>query len=217
MSLGRKKLIFGLSAVVTMLGASVPMTSGFSSEIHATTIPVADDSLLAEAMPAPSLSGGLAETVEEQVTDLNAPSEDAEGEEEPLETEMTVAVPISDTHDEELDCLVRTISNEARGEPRRGQIAVAQVVMNRVASPLFPDTICGVVNQHRQFSNVRRHQPNRSGPLWDRMVEIAIDARNGVSEPVVGEALFFHARYVRPGFSRTRRRVAQIGAHIFYQ
>lgn len=58
MSLGRKKLIFGLSAVVTMLGASVPMTSGFSSEIHATTIPVADDSLLAEAMPAPSLSGG---------------------------------------------------------------------------------------------------------------------------------------------------------------
>ncbi|MGP1282556.1 MAG: cell wall hydrolase [Parasphingopyxis sp.] len=223
MSLGRKRLIFGLSAAAAILGAGVPMASGFASESRETDIPVADDSLLAEAGLAAALPDRPAGPVEEPVIDLDAPGDDFGGDAEPPATEAAEdgetarTAAINDAFDAELECLVRTISNEARGESRAGQLAVAQVVMNRVASPLFPDTICGVVYQRRQFSNIRSHQPNRSGPLWDRMVEIAIDARNGISEPVVGEALFFHAPYVRPGFSRTRQRVAQIGGHIFYR
>ncbi|WP_299322802.1 cell wall hydrolase [Parasphingopyxis sp.] len=217
MSFGRKRLIFGLSALATILGASMPMTSGVASENSESAISATDDAaLLAEAGLDASLPERFIAPVEEQVIDLDAMSGNAPEEDAPSESEAAAAT-INDAHDEELECLVRTISNEARGEPREGQLAVAQVVMNRVASPLFPNTICGVVYQRHQFSNIRRHQPNRSGPLWDRMVEIAIDARNGVSEPVVGNALFFHAGYVRPRFSRTRERVAQIGGHIFYR
>ena len=215
MSFGRKRLIFGVSALAAILGASVATTSGIASESAETAIPATDDAtLMAEAGLTPSLTDSLIAPVTEQMIDLDAANESETDEDTPAETE---AVVINDAHDDELECLVRTISNEARGEPHDGQLAVAQVVMNRVASPLFPDTICGVVYQRHQFSNIRRHQPVRSGPLWDRMVEIAIDARNGVSEPVVGEALFFHAGYVRPRFSRTRERVAQIGGHIFYR
>ncbi|MEO1169579.1 MAG: cell wall hydrolase [Pseudomonadota bacterium] len=217
MSFGHKRLIFGLSALAAILGASMPITSGVASEsVDAAISPTDDAGLLAEAGLAPSLTDSLTTPVTEQMIDLDA-MDDNETVIEAPEVEANAAETINDAHDEELDCLVRTISNEARGEPRAGQLAVAQVVMNRVASPLFPDTICGVVYQRRQFSNIRRHQPVRTGPLWERMVEIAIDARNGVSEPVVGEALFFHAGYVRPRFSRTRERVAQIGGHIFYR
>ncbi|QLC26170.1 cell wall hydrolase [Parasphingopyxis algicola] len=212
-----------MSAMAAAAIAAVPMATGFAAGTGETAIAAEDDELLAEAGFDASLPDILAKPIEEPVIDLDALSEDVGSAEETTATEATdqdettAAVAINDAHDDELECLVRTISNEARGEPRDGKLAVAQVVMNRVASPLFPDTICGVVYQRRQFSNIRRHQPNRSGPLWDRMVDIAIDARNGISEPMVGEALFFHARYVRPGFSRTRQRVAQIGGHIFYQ
>ena len=215
MSFGHKRLIFGVSALAAILGASVTASSGVASESADAAISAADDaSLLAEAGLTPSLADRLATPVAEQMIDLDAADAAETGETAQAEAE---AVAINDAHDDELECLVRTISNEARGEPYEGKLAVAQVVMNRVASPLFPDTICGVVYQRHQFSNIRRHQPVRSGPLWDRMVEIAIDARNGVSEPVVGDALFFHAGYVRPRFSRTRERVAQVGAHIFYR
>ncbi|MDP8995099.1 MAG: cell wall hydrolase, partial [Pseudomonadota bacterium] len=114
-------------------------------------------------------------------------------------------------------CLARVILNEAGNQPRAGQLAVAQVVMNRMRSPRFPNSICGVINQRGQFASIRSFHPPRSGARWRRALAIARDARDGVSAPVVGRALYFHATHVRPGFARSRTRVAQLGDHIFYR
>lgn len=219
MSLGRKAFLSVLSAVVLGGAAVLPMATGFASEDAEAQVAEADAELLAAAgieSEGPSADAG------ERVIDLDRQAEivdeilERDGHLLP-EIEQPTEAAINDTRDEELDCLAKVISNEARGESRSGQLAVAQVVMNRVESPLFPNTICGVVYQRAQFSHIRRHNPRRSGPQWERFVEIAIDARNGISEPVVGEALYFHANYVRPAFARRKTRIGRIGAHIFYR
>ncbi|MCA1749333.1 MAG: cell wall hydrolase [Parasphingopyxis sp.] len=195
------------------------MATGFASEDAEAVVAEADAELLAAAGIESDPSDG---PVEERVIDLDRQAEIVDeilardGHRLP-EIEEPAETAINDTRDEELDCLAKVISNEARGEPRSGQLAVAQVVMNRVESPLFPNSICGVVYQRAQFSNIRGHHPRRSGAQWERFVEIAIDARNGISQPVVGEALFFHANYVRPAFARRKTRLGQVGAHIFYR
>ena len=122
----------------------------------------------------------------------------------------------SDAVDGELACLARVILYEAGNQGRRGQLAVAQVVMNRVDSPRFPDTICGVVLQRGQFSSIRSFHPPRDA-RWRRALAIARDARAGISAPVVGNALYFHAARIRPAFVRNRVRIAQLGDHIFYR
>lgn len=118
--------------------------------------------------------------------------------------------------DDETVCLAKIVHHEAGNQPRDGQLAVAQVVINRLESPIFPKSICAIALQRNQFFNVHAYNP-RQDQRWHTAVEIALDARNGVSAPVVGEALFFHAAYARPGFFRSRPRVAQIGDHIFYR
>ncbi|HEY0325218.1 MAG TPA: cell wall hydrolase [Allosphingosinicella sp.] len=115
----------------------------------------------------------------------------------------------------ELECLTKVILYEAGAESRAGQVAVAQVVMNRVESPRFPDTICGVIYQRGQFSAIRSFNPPRNA-RWNRAMALARDVLDG-HEPVVGEALYFHATRVRPAFVRSRTRVATIGNHVFYR
>ena len=116
--------------------------------------------------------------------------------------------------DAELTCLTRVILYEAGSEPRAGQLAVAQVVLNRMRSGRFPRTICGVINQRGQFSSIRSFRHPRNA-RWNRAEGIARAALEGERTPAVGRALFFHARHV-PAF-RGRTRVAQVGGHIFYR
>jgi N-acetylmuramoyl-L-alanine amidase len=115
----------------------------------------------------------------------------------------------------ELDCLTKVILYEAGAESRAGQVAVAQVVLNRVESPRFPNSICGVVYQRGQFSAIRSFTPPRNG-RWNRAMALARDVLDGHA-PVVGNALYFHATRVRPAFVRSRTRVATIGNHVFYR
>ena len=116
----------------------------------------------------------------------------------------------------ELECLAKVVLYEAGSEPRAGQLAVAQVVMNRVRSPRFPNSICGVVYQRGQFSAIRSFSPPR-GARWNRAMALAREVTSGAAAPVVGRALYFHATRVRPAFARTQVRVAQIGGHVFYR
>jgi len=118
--------------------------------------------------------------------------------------------------DGELLCLAKIVLHEAGNQPRDGQLAVAQVVMNRLASPRFPKTICGIALQPGQFFNVHAYNPPRNA-RWDRALEVARDARSAASPPVVADAVFFHAAYARPAFFRTRQRVARLGGHVFYR
>jgi len=117
--------------------------------------------------------------------------------------------------DRELECMTRVILYEAGSEPRAGQVAVAQVVLNRMRSGRFPRTICGVIHQRGQFSAIRSFNPPRNA-RWNRAMALARDVIDGHA-PVVGNALYFHAARVRPAFASTRARVARIGNHIFYR
>ena len=126
------------------------------------------------------------------------------------------AAAAAEAPDRELTCLAKIVVHEAGNQSRAGQLAVAQVVMNRVRSPRFPNTICGVAMQPGQFFNVHRYNPPRDA-RWRRALEVARDARDGVSAPVVGNALFFRAAYASSAFFRSRTRVATLGDHVFYR
>ena len=119
----------------------------------------------------------------------------------------------------ELDCLATGIYFESKSEPLAGQLAVGRVIANRAASGgRFPGTYCGVLFQRGQFSFVHGHSlPNvaHSNRQWQTAVAIARIVDQRLQQSSVGNALFFHARYVSPGWGL--KRVASIGNHIFYR
>ena len=119
----------------------------------------------------------------------------------------------------ELECLATGIYFESKGEPLAGQLAVGKVIANRANSGgRFPPTYCGVLFQRSQFSFVHGHSlPSvpRSSKQWRTAVAMAKIVDQGLKESAVGNALFFHARYVSPGWHL--KRVASIGNHIFYR
>ena len=118
----------------------------------------------------------------------------------------------------EMQCLAGTVYFESKGETLAGQLAVARVVMARAASSRFPNSLCGVVYQRKQFSFIRGGKMPRIDKghrHWRNAVAIAKIAMNdGWKSPVEG-ALFFHARYVSPGWRL--KRMATIDNHIFYR
>jgi spore germination cell wall hydrolase CwlJ-like protein len=120
--------------------------------------------------------------------------------------------------EEQFQCLASAVYFESRGEPLDGQLAVAEVILNRVKSGRFRSTICDVVKQPSQFSFVRRGvipQPKRETAAWERAVAIAHIALNDLADVTGENSLFFHATYVNPGWGRPR--IAKIGNHIFYR
>jgi len=127
--------------------------------------------------------------------------------------------------DRERRCLSTAIYFEARGEPERGQVAVAQVILNRVRSPLFPETICGVVYQGQmrkgcQFSFAcDGHTDNpRNNEQWALAQDIAKQIMSGEKWlPEVGYSTFYHANYVSPRWARSMSKIDKIGRHIFYK
>jgi spore germination cell wall hydrolase CwlJ-like protein len=121
--------------------------------------------------------------------------------------------------DAEQECLVKAIYFEARSESLEGQLAVAEVILNRAASGIYPSTICGVVTQPAQFSFIRGGQfpvPDRNSVGWRKALAIADIAQKGLADAVAPNVLWYHATYVAPSWGRRLTRVAQIGTHIFY-
>jgi spore germination cell wall hydrolase CwlJ-like protein len=116
----------------------------------------------------------------------------------------------------ELDCMTKVILYEAGAESRAGQIAVAQVVLNRAKSGRFPRTVCGVIHQPGQFSSIRSYKAP-GGARWDRAESLARAVMTGDEDSPVGNALYFHATRVSPAYVRSRTRVATIGNHVFYR
>jgi len=121
---------------------------------------------------------------------------------------------------EQMRCLAGAVYFEARGEALAGQLAVAQVIINRTEDGRFPRSYCGVVAQPGQFSFMRGSRMPRlpqGTAAWDRAVAVAQIADKGLWQSEAEGAVFFHARYVKPGWSRTKTRLAQIDMHIFYR
>jgi len=123
-------------------------------------------------------------------------------------------------------CLTEVIYFEARGEVVRGQMAVAQVVLNRVFSGKYPNTVCGVVyqNSHRHlacqftFSCDGIRDVVREPDMWDRAKVIAAEMLDGkIWLPEVGKATHYHAYWVRPGWVREMTKMYKLGVHTFYR
>lgn len=125
----------------------------------------------------------------------------------------------------ELDCLAEAVYYEARSEGVRGQLAVAEVVMNRVRDSRYPNTICEVVfqGQYRQTGcqftftcdGSRRHKPY--GLSWDRARAVALHASLGLNRAVTKEATHYHTDYVNPYWKAGLVETTVIGTHIFYR
>lgn len=122
--------------------------------------------------------------------------------------------------DEQLKCLAGAVYFEARGEPLAGQLAVAEVVINRAASGRFPASYCGVVLQKSQFSFVKGgRMPSLpgDGANWHRARAIAQIAHRKLWDSEAEGSLYFHARSVSPGWSNRRQAMARISNHVFYR
>jgi spore germination cell wall hydrolase CwlJ-like protein len=124
----------------------------------------------------------------------------------------------SDPGSRELECLAAGIYFESKSEPLAGQLAVGQVIANRADSGRFAKTYCGVIFQRGQFSFVRGHSwpsINKSGRQWQTAVAMAKIVDQDLKDSKVGNALFFHAKRVNPGWGL--KRVASIGNHVFFR
>ncbi|SDE12365.1 Cell Wall Hydrolase [Paracoccus isoporae] len=115
-----------------------------------------------------------------------------------------------------LACLTEALYFEARGEGRSGQRAVAEVILNRVDSGAFPNSVCGVVYQRGQFS-YKKGLRMANAAAAARARQIAADALAGAPRALTDGATYFHTTAVRPSWSKRFTRTTKIGAHIFYR
>jgi spore germination cell wall hydrolase CwlJ-like protein len=132
--------------------------------------------------------------------------------------------------DSERLCLAEAIYHEARGESQQGQLAVANVIINRAMNKNYPSTICGVVFQNADrglykcqftFACDGRSDTGTEKRAWQHSLKVADTAfhefQRGERPGVVpNSTLYYHTSSVYPSWSRSFKRVASIGAHIFY-
>jgi spore germination cell wall hydrolase CwlJ-like protein len=168
--------------------------------------------------PVPTMAQALADL------EQDAPAKPIQGEVQPesdaayASLAAAVAAQPAEAGDTELNCLAIGIYYESKGEPLEGQLAVAEVILNRTTSGRFPRTVCGVLKQRGQFSFVRGGalpQPPSGARAWKTALAVAKVAQDEKWDSRVADALYFHARYVSPGWRRAR--VGSVGNHVFYR
>lgn len=128
------------------------------------------------------------------------------------------------SHQTALRCLTQAIYYEAANEPAQGKRAVAQVVLNRLRHPAYPNSVCGVVYEGVnkpvcQFSFTCDGSLARTPMVnqWGESRKVAEAALAGKVEPSVGSATHYHADYVLPRWAFTLEKIEKVGAHIFYR
>lgn len=123
-------------------------------------------------------------------------------------------------------CLAQGVYFEARGEPVKGQAAVAQVILNRVRNPAYPTSICGVVFQNETWRNRcqfsfacdGRAEHVRDEEHYRIATEVALAVTSGqIWLPEVGTSTHYHATYVNPRWAGAMERMKRIGRHVFYR
>ncbi|MEM6657583.1 MAG: cell wall hydrolase [Pseudomonadota bacterium] len=129
------------------------------------------------------------------------------------------------TGDENWKCLSEALYFEARGESVRGQFAVAEVILNRMKSSRFPDSLCGVIRQGTgrkyqcQFTYTCDGQKEviREKKAYERVSKVARAAIDGIAKDLTEGATHYHTTSVRPSWSRVYKETARIGVHVFYR
>jgi spore germination cell wall hydrolase CwlJ-like protein len=140
---------------------------------------------------------------------------------------MQNSLPASAHEKAQQKCLAEAIYFEARGEPEAGQAAVAQVVLNRVRNPAYPNTICDVVYQNKHLKNRCQFSFACDGikdrvrafsRAWRTAQRIAKDVTDGkIWLKDVADSTHYHANYVHPAWGSTMIKKDRVGAHIFYR
>ena len=133
-----------------------------------------------------------------------------------------------------LMCMAANIYHESKFQSMVGQLAVAQVVMNRVADSRFPDTVCEVVKQavtHKGtnkpilfrcsfswYCDGKKDEPDYDSHAWFLAQDYARIVLSGkIVLDVTQGATHYHATYVRPSWAKTKKRTTRIDRHIFYR
>jgi spore germination cell wall hydrolase CwlJ-like protein len=192
-----------------------------------TTPSVAGTAAIASLTPAPALPAAAAppparSRIGKSVPTETAPRREADTGEKQIYTSLIAPENMA----KEQRCLAEAVYFEARSESEQGRAAVAQVVLNRVKSGLYPNSVCGVVYQNSsrhlacQFTftcegkSLRITEP---GP-WRDATRIAREVYDGTTYlPEVGASTHYHADYVRPYWARKLKKMDTIGRHVFYK
>ncbi len=146
------------------------------------------------------------------------------------EDETTGFMPVTIVADSKLSmaeqkCLAEAVYYEARSETRSGQKAVAEVVMNRVTSKHYPNSVCGVVYQGSErrtgcqfsFTCDGSMDIKAYGKAWDRSVDVAEFVLSGGHIPMTNRSTHYHTLEVNPKWSKTLRMTRRVGSHVFYR
>ena len=214
------------TVAVGILGAALLALAGVSGATPA--FPPFGSEPEAEAQPAIPLAKPLPNQIRDLPPDtalaLNAKIPLASGP-NPAARPFNIGKSSGDARARALECLTSAIYYEAAQEPTEGQRAVAQVVLNRVRHPAFPNSVCGVVYEGStrptgcQFtftcdgSMARAPMPD----LWNRARMVADEALKGTVFAPVGLATHYHANYVVPYWASSLVKTSIEGAHIFYR
>ncbi len=184
----RPSTIIGKGLGLAILAAAAPLTIGVAGAVQAAVLP--DEAVLTVDYAA--LEGAAANDGE-------------------------TATRTAAADGRELECMAKVVHHEAANQSHDGQLAVAQLLLNRVASGRFAATVCGVTAQAGQFFDVEAYSPPQDA-RWATAVAVSMEALGNAEREVAPGALFFHASYQKPTtFFRTRTPVATLGSHIFYR
>lgn len=134
-------------------------------------------------------------------------------------TDTWLAALAAPTGDAQWQCLKTALYFESRGESLKGQFAVAEVILNRVDNPVYPKSVCAVVEQGCQFSFTCDGHSDvmRDGAAADRAGRIARVMLDGAPRALTQGATHFHTVNVNPSWAKRFPRTASIGAHLFYR
>jgi hypothetical protein len=173
-----------------------------------------------------SLDQRLRALTPEQAVVANAEIEQSK---EPIEPAGAFVVPLTEamafSRTSAIDCMTAAVFYEAASESEQGQRAVAQVILNRVRHPAYPNSVCGVVFQGSERKTGCQFSFTCDGSLarkpsqaaWDRARRIAEMSLTGAIEPSVGMATHYHTIWILPYWAPSLDKVTTVGAHIFYR
>lgn len=223
--MGRKTYSFGALAFVATASLSFPGAENavaFAQDVAANAAAPADTAQPTEEMVeiVPQQPVFVSEEVVQPLAEAETSEDGTSKFEASSLRELVGMVDTDEQLTEQMRCLAGAVYFESRGEPLDGQLAVAQVVINRAEDRRWPASYCGVVYQRSQFSFVRGGRMpniNTSSTAWDRAKAVATIAHEGLWESQAADAVYFHASYVRPAWSRRKVRLAQIDTHVFYR
>ena len=206
------------AAAMVEAAAPAPVETAAPAAVAPTQIAPVQPAPIAAPAPAPAAEPETGHTLASLASGLIDALNSIVSPKAPLSS-MVDAYAGSTIADTEQECLAGAVYFEARSEPIEGQLAVADVVINRTRSGRYPTTICAVVTQKAQFSFIRNGRfpkADKNSEAWRRAVAISRIARDKLASQVPSNVLWYHATYVSPSWGRRLTKVNQIGLHIFY-